>query len=249
MKKLYIEIANNPESRSKGLMYRKELMDDHGMLFKFDSNDHLSFWMKNTYIPLDIAFLDDRGKILQISEMYPLSTRRVISKVPCKLALEVNKGWFDKNKIGEGDVLSGIELSDKKFKINKISQLDQSILNELSNLNLENNDEQKEEQQNNPKVQMILNDKAKVKYAEQKNLALQIVYKSEQSGQILPPRKLIPSTGEGYPMGTSKNGDYFTAFDSSPRIEGGNYTIEGNQIKRFLFNNIIVLEVLEEFVK
>lgn len=244
MKKLYIEVANNNESRSKGLMHRKKLADNEGMLFKFDHCDYLGFWMKNTYIPLDIAFLDDDGKILQISEMYPLSTRRVSSKFPCKFALEVNKGWFKKNKINEGDFLKGLELANKRINIKKTAQ----IKNENEMVDEQNNEENTTEEIN-PKVQMLFNDKAKVSYAEQKNLAMQIVYKSEQSGQILPPRKLIPSPGEGYPTGTSKNGDYFVAFDSSPRIEGSNYIIEGNQIKRFLFNNIIALEVLDDFVQ
>ena len=64
--KLRVEVADTSEKRQIGLMYRDSLVDDHGMLFKFPSANHLSFWMQNTYIPLDIAFINDDGRILQI---------------------------------------------------------------------------------------------------------------------------------------------------------------------------------------
>ena len=93
-----------------------------------------------------------------------------------------------------------------------------------------------------------MDDHSKVNYAEQHNLPLQIVYQSKHSGQTLPPRKLLPVQGEGYTIGVSDGGEYFTAYDSSPTINGGEWVILGNQIKRFLFGNIIALEVIEEFV-
>jgi len=101
----------------------------------------------------------------------------------------------------------------------------------------------------NPKVEMMMDDRAKVRYAEQHNYPMQIVYHSKQSGQTLPPRKLIPIAGQGYEIDAGEGGEYFVAYDSSPTINGGDWQILGNQIKRFLFDNIIALEVIEEFVE
>lgn len=107
MKKLTVEIADTPIKREFGLMDRRTLAQNNGMLFKFPHKSNLSFWMRNTYLPLDIAFIDDDGKILQISEMYPLSTRAIRSNYACKYALEVNKGWFKSNNIKEGSYVVG----------------------------------------------------------------------------------------------------------------------------------------------
>ena len=107
MKKLKIEIADTPNKREAGLMGRKILASDRGMLFKFPEIQRLGFWMKNTYIPLDIAFLNEKGVITQIEKMSPLSTRSIQSVLPCKYALEVNKNWFDNNNINIGDSVFG----------------------------------------------------------------------------------------------------------------------------------------------
>lgn len=96
------EIADTPGKRTVGLMGRKDLPDDAGMLFVFPRPDRLSFWMANTYIPLQIAFLDKSGKVLQIERMAPLSTRSIVSRHECKYALEVNDGWFDRHGISVG---------------------------------------------------------------------------------------------------------------------------------------------------
>jgi uncharacterized membrane protein (UPF0127 family) len=258
MKKLSIEIADTPSKRATGLMNRKFLGENSGMLFKFNNSDYLRFWMKSTYIPLDIAFLDENGVVLQISSMSPLSTRMVSSNVPCKIALEVNQGWFKNNDIGIGDKIGGLEIIDKRYKLNKNAQMllnpnqtdevpdqHQEMYGILQPTQTQDNKGNNVEQ--NPRAMMTLDDRAKVRYAEQKNLAMQIVYMSKESGQTLPPRKLLPSPGEGYPIRVSSGGDYFVAFDASPTINGFDWVILGNQIKRFLFSNIIALEVLEEF--
>ena len=269
VKKLSVEIANTPSTRETGLMHRKKLDDNSGMLFQFNHSDYLRFWMKNTYIPLDIAFLDEDGTIFQIAEMYPLSTRLVSSNKPCKIALEVNHGWFDKNKLGVGDKVGGLEIANKTYRAaqstignpaypanaktlypqNNKSQppTDQSTVqpnNVPDQSQTSQNTPNIQENQVTPDVQVELDNKAKVKYAEMHNLAMQIIYQSKQSGQTLPPRKLIPVQGEGYPIRVSEGGEYFVAYDSSPNIMGGGWEILGNQIKRFLFNNIIALEVL-----
>ena len=100
------EIASTPGQQEKGLMWRKHLPKESGMLFDFNQAMPLAFWMKNTYIPLQIAFINNVGKIIQIKSMAPLSTKRIYSKIPCRYALEVNDGWFEQNKIKEGDYVN-----------------------------------------------------------------------------------------------------------------------------------------------
>lgn len=258
MKKLSIEIADTPTLRSTGLMHRKNLAENAGMLFKFPHPDYLRFWMQSTYIPLDIAFLEDDGTIFQIAEMYPRSTRLITSNKPCKFALEVNRGWFEKNDLGVGDRVAGIELANRQRRHAQMTPqvpppnempLNAPLPQNGPPMGQPEQEAQQEEQNPSPRAEMVLDDHAKVRYAEQNNLAMQIIYQSKESGQTLPPRKLIPVPGEGYPIRVSEGGEYFVAFDSSPTINGGEWQILGNQIKRFLFSNIIALEVLEEFVK
>lgn len=101
---LLVEIAASPEERRRGLMGRKKLDENTGMLFIFPQEDHRNFWMKNTYIPLSIAFIDKNGVITQIEYMYPeRDESKSFDRV--KYALEVNKDWFKKNKIKSGDVV------------------------------------------------------------------------------------------------------------------------------------------------
>lgn len=95
-------MAEDQDSRSLGLMFRKRLGSNSGMLFSFPYEDYHSFWMKNTYVPLDIAFIDKQGTVVDIRQMMPLSTRNVKPKSPCKYALEVNRDWFTENGIGIG---------------------------------------------------------------------------------------------------------------------------------------------------
>jgi hypothetical protein len=261
MKRLSVEIADTPTLRATGLMHRKNLAENAGMLFKFTRADNLRFWMQSTYIPLDIAFLEDDGTIFQIAEMYPLSTRLTSSDKPCKLALEVNHGWFLKNDLGVGDKIAGVDIGEKThrqaqstignpaFPVNQDVLQNGPVVEEPPMPDPMQEQPAQQEQPTSPRAEMVLDDRAKVRYAEQKNLALQIIYQSKESGQTLPPRKLMPSPGEGYPIRVSNGGEYFVAFDASPTINGGKWQILGNQIKRFLFSNIIALEVLEEFVE
>lgn len=102
MIKLTVDIADTPGLQSQGLMWVKELPDNHGMLFKFPHQVEASFWGKNTYIPLDVAFVDRDGKITEIKSIVPMSTRTVRSKDLCSMAIEANAGFFDKNKISAG---------------------------------------------------------------------------------------------------------------------------------------------------
>lgn len=97
------EIAANDEDRTRGLMYRKTLEDGEGMLFVFDSDRPLSFWMKNTYVPLSIAFIASDGKIVVVKDMEPLSLASVESERSVRFALEVPRGWFSRAAVSVGD--------------------------------------------------------------------------------------------------------------------------------------------------
>lgn len=100
---LKVEIAQDEETRMHGLMYREDMPEDEGMLFVFSEQRILSFWMRNTFIPLDIAFINTEGLIVDIKRMEPLDeSRQYISLAPALYALEVNAGWFEKNKIKIG---------------------------------------------------------------------------------------------------------------------------------------------------
>ena len=98
-----VEVANNDASRALGLMYRNRLEHNSGMLFIFEDVTPRSFWMKNTYLPLSIAYANEQGVILNISDMNPMTLERVSSVGSAKYALEMERGWFEKNGITLGD--------------------------------------------------------------------------------------------------------------------------------------------------
>lgn len=101
------EVARTPEQRAIGLMHRKSLGSNDGMLFVFEQPGVQCFWMKNTLIPLSIAFLADDGSIVNIADMQPQSLDSHCSDKPVRLALEMNQGWFDKKGIKPGTRLRG----------------------------------------------------------------------------------------------------------------------------------------------
>ena len=111
-KKIFVEIAKTPEQVSRGLMFRKSLDKDSGMLFVFDQPKHLSFWGMNTFMPLDIAFIDEAGIIKDIKRIKAHDLTSVKSSCPCKYALELEDGWFKTNGFSAGDYC---ELLLKKF--------------------------------------------------------------------------------------------------------------------------------------
>ncbi|WP_395341291.1 DUF192 domain-containing protein [Ningiella sp. W23] len=101
-----VEYADEPHERQLGLMYRRQMCEDCGMLFKFDSVRVASIWMKNTYIPLDLAYINAFGKIIDIKQLVPHDLTSVPSSMPVLYALEMNEGWFAANGIKEGDKVS-----------------------------------------------------------------------------------------------------------------------------------------------
>jgi len=100
---LKVEIAQTPEQRQKGLMFRQNLPDGEGMYFVFEKEEYLSFYMKDTRIPLTIAYITKDGVIESIKDLTPLDEQPVYSSSPAQFALEVKRGWFEENNVRPGD--------------------------------------------------------------------------------------------------------------------------------------------------
>jgi len=105
---LRVEIVATPEQMAKGLMFRKKLGRNDGMLFIYDEPGYHSMWMKNTLIPLSVAFIDRDGAILNIEDMEPMTLDSHTSAGPASYSIEANKGWFAEKKIKPGDKVAGL---------------------------------------------------------------------------------------------------------------------------------------------
>jgi uncharacterized membrane protein (UPF0127 family) len=100
---LWVDIAADRHSQEHGLMFRKELPEDKGMVFAFSSPQVLKFWGLNTFIPLDIAFVDENDCIVKIDLIKPNSMKIVSSEAKCAIAIEANEGFFKSHNINVGD--------------------------------------------------------------------------------------------------------------------------------------------------
>ena len=100
------EVASTAADRQRGLMFRKKLGVDEGMIFVYRQKQYLSFYMKNTLLPLDIAFLDENRKIVDIQSMEPLDETPIESALRAQFALEVNRGFFKRHNMTVGDTLT-----------------------------------------------------------------------------------------------------------------------------------------------
>jgi uncharacterized membrane protein (UPF0127 family) len=107
--KLTAEVAHTDPARAQGLMHRRMLPENRGMLFVFPSAAQHAMWMMNTYIPLSVAFIDERGAIINIEDMKPHTQDAHPAAKPAKYALEMNRGWFSKRGIKPGARIEGIE--------------------------------------------------------------------------------------------------------------------------------------------
>jgi len=107
------EVAATEATRTTGLMNRFSIQPDHGMLFVFEEPQPLAFWMKNTYMPLSIAFIGRDGRILNIDDMAPLTETTHPSRGPALYALEMRKGWFAQHGIAAGDRVDGLDRAPK----------------------------------------------------------------------------------------------------------------------------------------
>lgn len=105
---LRVEVAAREPERQKGLMFREKMGANDGMLFIFDEPAYHSMWMKNTLIPLSVAFVDAGGTILNVLDMEPHSLDSHMSAGPSIYAIETNRGWFAARKIKAGDKVTGL---------------------------------------------------------------------------------------------------------------------------------------------
>ncbi len=104
---IQVQLAQDFEQRQIGLMWRKEMPQNEGMLFVFDQPAVQCFWMRNTLLPLTAAFVSDDGSIVNLADMKPMNDDSHCSKKPVRFVLEMNQGWFAKRNIQAGFKLSG----------------------------------------------------------------------------------------------------------------------------------------------
>ena len=108
-KRIKVEIAHTPAARQTGLMHRTALPEHQGMLFAYPDSETRCMWMKNTLIPLSVAFIDARGRILNIEDMQPKTRDYHCSTGSVQFSLEMNLGWFRTNGAQAGDKVQGLE--------------------------------------------------------------------------------------------------------------------------------------------
>jgi uncharacterized protein len=109
MHRIEAEVVNSQETRMRGLMMRQSMPMQRGMLFVFDAEARHCMWMKNTLLPLSVAFIDERGRIINVEEMQPQTEDNHCAAKPARFALEMNAGWFKKRGLGPGAALAGID--------------------------------------------------------------------------------------------------------------------------------------------
>jgi uncharacterized protein len=102
------EVAATEAERQQGLMYRERMGSNEGMVFMFGAPASVCMWMKNTYIPLSVAFIDEHGQIINIEDMLPQTTDSHCAKKPVHYALEMNQGWFRQKNIKPGSKIEGL---------------------------------------------------------------------------------------------------------------------------------------------
>lgn len=107
------EVAASEERREKGLMFREKMGKNEGMLFIFPQPGYHAMWMQYTPLPLAVAFMDERGRIVSIHEMKPFTETTHQAAGPARYALEMNGGWFSANKVKVGDAITGLDKAPK----------------------------------------------------------------------------------------------------------------------------------------
>jgi uncharacterized protein len=109
MHRIEAEVVNTQEARMRGLMMRRSMPTHRGMLFVFEDYARHCMWMKNTLLPLSVAFIDEQGRIINVEEMRPQTEDNHCAARPARYALEMNAGWFKKRGLGSGAALAGID--------------------------------------------------------------------------------------------------------------------------------------------
>lgn len=102
------EVAISDEERARGLMYREKMGTNEGMVFRFPEARKVCMWMKNTLLPLSVAFLDEDGRIINIEDMQPQTLDAHCGSKPARYALEMNQGWFKQRNVKPGAIVSGL---------------------------------------------------------------------------------------------------------------------------------------------
>jgi len=109
MHRIEAEVAATQDGRMTGLMHRRQMPVQRGMLFVFTETAQHCMWMRNTYLPLSVAFLDEKGRVINIEDMQPQTEDNHCAAKPARYALEMNLGWFRTRGIGPGFALTGID--------------------------------------------------------------------------------------------------------------------------------------------
>ena len=235
MKKIFVEIADTTLKRELGLMNRKYLPTNCGMLFKFPSNHYRSFWMKDTYLPLDIAFIDDDERILQIEEGSPLNQRPIHSDTKCRYVLEMNQGWFESNGLNIGSRVAGQGINPSYVKkAQALSPAVEEMPPAIDNGMMPQfpGQEQEQPQQPSPDVEINKSFRQICEEASLKGKDLLIMYQ-KKDGYILPPKLISPP----YLFEPDENGK------ANAIIKG--WDNQDAQWKSFLIDNILDVEEKE----
>lgn len=109
MHRIEAEVAHTDRNRQLGLMHRTAMPPQRGMVFVFTADARHCMWMRNTLIPLSVAFLDRDGRVLNIEDMKPQTEDSHCAAAPARFALEMNRGWFAERGVGGGSVIRGID--------------------------------------------------------------------------------------------------------------------------------------------
>lgn len=109
MYRITAEVAHTPANRQVGLMHRRSMETGHGMIFAYPQDARHCMWMRNTLIPLSVAFLDGEGRILNVEDMTPETDDSHCAVAPARFALEMNQGWFSERGILPGHTLRGLD--------------------------------------------------------------------------------------------------------------------------------------------
>lgn len=109
MFRIEAEVASSGPAREEGLMHRRQMAPNRGMLFVFPQQARHCMWMRNTHLPLSVAFLDETGAIVNVEDMQPQTEDNHCAAKPARYALEMNLGWFRKRGIGAGQRIAGVD--------------------------------------------------------------------------------------------------------------------------------------------
>ena len=109
MYRIQAELAHTDATRQRGLMFRKDMPEQQGMLFVFPAVAQHCMWMRNTLLPLSVAFLDEAGRIINVEEMAPQTEINHCARKPARYALEMNRNWFKQRGLGAGAQIRGVE--------------------------------------------------------------------------------------------------------------------------------------------